>query len=197
MQQKDWWKIFNICLGILLLGLVVFIIMMVMGMRTAGNNDIDTGNKQIEEYYKPKEDKTETGKTVDSNSGKTIDTNSNKKTKNTDNSSTIVANDKKTVDDEIDKETDLSTSSGIANKDKKSGEKVELIGKLENADEKNNEFEGNYRLIAEGNTDYTYLWFSGDFKKYVDGLVGKDVTLEIKYQDDGTFNIISGPTLVK
>lgn len=200
MQKNDWWKILNICLGIFLLGLIVFIIMMVFGMRTAGNSNLPRNENKLEEYYKPKDNKTETNKSVETKTDSASLTNNNLKNQ---------AIEEKKVMDEIDKEEDLSESSEIVtedkeevesgdvttDKDEKVGEIVKLVGKLESADEKKNEFDGNYRLIAEGDTDYTYLWFSGDFKKYVDGLVGEEVVLEVKYNKDGTFEIVSGPTL--
>jgi hypothetical protein len=198
MQKNDWWKILNICLGIFLLGLVVFIIMMVLGMRTAGDDLALTGGSQIEEYYKPKEDNIITDKALETKT-ETVTNSGSKKP---------VVDEKKI---EVEDEGDLSTSSSTTSESKESIKDVDsnksdkkdesedeikkLTGKLESADEKKNEFDGNYRLIAEGDTDYTYLWFSGDFKKYVDGLVGMEVVLEVKYADDGTFVIVSGPEL--
>ena len=78
---------------------------------------------------------------------------------------------------------------------KEKGEKKKLVGIFEEA-EKDNPYGANYKMIAEGDTGYTYFWLSGELEDDK-ALVGKKVEIDIEYQGDGTFIILSGPTEVK
>lgn len=197
MQKSDVWKIFNICLGLILLGLLVFIIMMVMGIHSAGNSSYEEAvNSSRQNLEKNDETKPTTNSTKKSSDLNNAETKSN----------TVVSNektddekDKKNVEDEVVEDKEKKVDEEDEKNDDKDDEDTDvkkLTGYLEKAQETDNEFEGNYKIIADGNTDYTYLWFSGAFKEYVDDLVGEKVEIEIKYNDDGTFEVISGPTAV-
>ncbi|MFA4930797.1 MAG: hypothetical protein WC570_02960 [Patescibacteria group bacterium] len=60
-----------------------------------------------------------------------------------------------------------------------------------------NEYGGNYKLINEGDTQYTYFWFDSYYaEKGVDNMVGKLVQIDVEVQNDGSFLVVDGPKLI-
>jgi len=178
MEKKDLWRLFNICLGLVLFALLIVVLMMVFGMKSAGDEKIDQDSK-VQEYYQPKEEKkpvVEEKKEVKPKKDVVVEDEDEEK-KDDDKDET--EEDKK--DDDNDEDDD--------DKDK------ELTGVLQEAEE-DNEYGANYKMILEGNTEYTYFWLSGEMEDDK-SLVGKKVKIDVEYQDDGTFIIIDGPTLVE
>lgn len=105
--------------------------------------------------------------------------------------------DKDNSDEEIEKEDDKDLKDD-SDKDNEDGteETGEFTGILMKAED-DNPFGGNYKLMNDGDTDYTYFWFdSGYATNGVDNMVGKKVLIEVRYLEDGGFEIIDGPKIV-
>ncbi len=175
MEKKDLWRLFNICLGLLFLVLLVVILMMIFGMKSAGDEKLDTSNK-VEEYYQPKEEKKPVVK----------EEKEEKKTEE----EVIVVDDEGEDEEEKDKDEQEDEDKDEDEDDKDKA----LTGILQEAEE-GNEYGANYKMILEGNTEYTYFWLSGEMEDDK-SMVGKEVEIDVEYQDDGTFIIVGGPRLI-
>ena len=88
--------------------------------------------------------------------------------------------------DETDKIVDEETKKESGDE----GDKKIYKGILEKADD--NSYDANYMLIGADDTGYTYFWFDGDMSE----VEGKLVEIEVMYDKDGNFTVISGPSPV-
>ncbi len=211
MKKENMLRIINICLAAVLLVVLVVIVMVMLGSRSASNEY----QKALEEKGSSTsgQEKTQTEVNDSGSTKATGITNSKDSADNTDKKEGSISNQaskdavvSNTTEDLSEKKVDDSgtktdeqeiVKESSKSETKENDEKTkEYTGILEKADENKNDYEGNYKIKLEGNTEYTYFWFSGDFAKQVNTMVSKEVKVKVKYSDDGTFTVLEGPTLV-